>query len=174
MTPTRQARVKRIICPVHSLKMQVIIRWVNRSQPRLNTLNNSLGEAQQGQHPQMVETKQPLQGRMAWAGRPVGLVIHAVAVSCPGSTESLKDEKAQTSKQTKKKYNKTKKIGGLDQKKVVVVTEVLKGEIRIRNWAKNEFYQFKSARTPARRKAILFNHFSMSSAHSTKSKGRYN
>ena len=52
---------------------------------------NSLGEAQQGQHHQMVETE-PQQDRIAGAGVPVSLVIHAVAVSSPGSTESLEEK----------------------------------------------------------------------------------
>ena len=52
---------------------------------------NSLGEAQQGQHHQMVETE-PRRDRIAAAGVPVSLVIHAVAVSNPGSTESLEEK----------------------------------------------------------------------------------
>ena len=52
---------------------------------------NSLGEAQQGQHHQMAETE-PQQDRIAGAGVPVSLVIHAVAVSSPGSTESIEEK----------------------------------------------------------------------------------
>ena len=65
--------------------MQVII---NGAAYNYHRKLNSLGEAQQGQHHQTVETE-PQQDRIAGAGVPANRLTHVVAVVSPGSTESL-------------------------------------------------------------------------------------